>query len=216
MDAPAMAQAALGRLRIIGSGGVMRQRPCGHLLISLLLCIGFSRCAGKKEDLPLANGGIGVPLQKFSGTTLHFFNKGYIQWKLDADYMCKPVSDTGSITVVPVRLTLFDSLGNVRGRVLSDSGKIGTDLQSYNVWGNVFIRTRDSMLVQTESLRWFKERHRMESDTFVQIETKKGDVLRGKGLDATEDFSRFSFKSNVTGKFPDFQQRVESNDTTMF
>lgn len=182
-------------------------------VVSLLCTAGCNR---QKEDLPLAEEGIDVPLQKFAGTTLHFFNKGYIQWKLNADYMCKPLSDTGSITVVPVRLTLFDSTGVVRSRVLADSGTIGGNMQSYNVWGNVFIRTRDSMLVRSERLRWFKERQRVESDTFVQIETKKGDVLRGKGLDATEDFTRFSFKSNVTGKFPDFKTRVESNDTTMY
>jgi hypothetical protein len=56
----------------------------------------------------------------------------------------------------------------------------------------------------------------VESDTFVQIETKKGDILRGKGLDATEDFKKFSFKSNVTGSFPHFEQRVETNEDRLF
>lgn len=194
----------------------MKQALRGSLLILTLLCTGAWQCTGKRDELPVADAGITVPLQEFSGATLHFFNKGYIQWRLDSDYMCKPVGDTGSIIVVPVRLTLYDSLGKISSRVLSDSGKIGSNLQNYNVWGNVYIRTRDSMLVRTERLRWFKERRRVESDTFVQIETKKGDVLRGKGLDAAEDFSRFTFKSNVTGKFPDFQRRVESNDTIMF
>jgi LPS export ABC transporter protein LptC len=192
------------------------KRCVANLTWVLMALAVLAGCNRKTEDPPVAAGSIDVPVQKFSGTTLHFYNKGYIQWKLNADYMCKPLSDTGSITVVPVRLTLYDSTGVVRSRVVSDSGTIGSNMQSYNVWGNVFIRTRDSMLVRTERLRWYKTRRRVESDTFVQIETKKGDVLRGKGLDATEDFTRFSFKSNVTGKFPDFKGRVESNDTTMF
>jgi hypothetical protein len=50
----------------------------------------------------------------------------------------------------------------------------------------------------------------------VQIETVKGDILRGKGLDAVEDFSRFTFKSQVSGKFPDFKRRMEENDDKMF
>ncbi|MBN1578550.1 MAG: LPS export ABC transporter periplasmic protein LptC [Chitinispirillaceae bacterium] len=194
----------------------MKRRHSPGRLVSLLLLVFCLLCTRKKEEIPLAAGGIETPLQKFAGTTLHFFNKGYIQWKLDADSMCKPISDTGTISVFPVRLTLFDSTGNVRSTVLADSGKIGSNMQSYFVWGNVFIRTRDSMLVRTESMRWFKERRCVESDTFVQIETKKGDILQGKGLDAKEDFSRFSFKSDVKGAFPDFQRRMETNDTTMF
>ena len=188
----------------------------------LLLVIGAfaagigGNCTRNKEEIPVTGDTIGVPVQEFSGTTLHFFNKGYIQWKLDADYMCKPVSDTASITVIPVRLTLYDSLGTVRSRVLADSGTIGNKMQSYNIWGDVYIRTRDSMVVRTERLKWFKERRSVESDTFVQIETKKGDILRGKGLNATEDFSKFSFKSNVTGKFPNFEKRVETNEETVF
>jgi LPS export ABC transporter protein LptC len=188
----------------------------------LLLTVGVfaagnvGNCTRNKEEIPVTGDTIGVPVQEFSGTTLHFFNKGYIQWKLDADYMCKPVTDTGSITVVPVRLTLYDSTGNVRSRVLADSGIIGNKMQRYNIWGDVYIRTRDSMVVRTERLKWFKVRRRVESDTFVQIETKKGDVLRGKGLDATEDFSKFSFKSDVTGKFPDFGTRVETDEETVF
>ena len=183
---------------------------------AVIAAVQFAGCNRKKEELPIADSNRGIPVQEFSGTTLHFFNKGHIQWKLDTDYMCKPVSDTASITVVPVRLTLFDSVGTMRTRVLADSGIIGNNMESYTIWGNVYIRTRDSMVVRTEQLRGSKKRNRVESDTFVQIETKKGDVLRGKGLDATEDFSKFSFKSDVTGKFPDFEQRVETNDEAVF
>lgn len=191
-------------------------------LIALLQVIGIlvitliGGCTRKKEELPVSGDTLEVPIQEFSETTLNFFNNGYIQWKLDADYMSKPLSDSGSITVVPVRLTLYDSTGVVRSRVLADSGTIGNAMDRYNLWGDVYIRTRDSMVVRTEQLKWFKEQRKVESDTFVQIETKKGDILRGKGLDAVEDFSKFSFKSDVTGTFPDFEQRVETNEESVF
>ena len=69
-------------------------------------------------------------------------------------------------------------------------------------------------MIRTERLWWNKGRRKVESDTFVQIETK-GDVLRGKGLDAVEDFD-ISFKSDVSGKFPDFKERMESNEEQVF
>jgi len=194
----------------------MTRRVSGRLVI-LFFCILLSQgCKNNKEEIPVGSDSIADPIQEFSTTTLNFYNKGRLQWRLDADYMSKPLNDTGSITVVPVRLILFDSLGAMRSRVLADSGTIANTMNSYNIWGNVYIRTRDSMVVQTQRLKWFKEKRKVESDTFVQIETKKGDVLRGKGLDATEDFSRFSFKSEVTGTFPDFNKRVETNDDKLF
>ncbi len=185
-------------------------------IAALALTLTLAECGRVKDELPPAADSIGVPLQKFAGSTVHIFNKGRLQLKLDAEYMAKPLTDTGSITVVPVRITMYDSTGAASTRVLSDSGTVGSGMDCYHVWGDVFIRTRDSMEIRTENLRWFKNRKRVESDTFVQIETKKGDVLRGKGLDATEDFSRFSFKSDVTGKFPDFQKRVEQENENVF
>jgi len=185
------------------------------LLITLFILYGIG-CEKKKDEIPLTENTIGDPVQEFSNTTLHFYNKGMLQWKLDADYMRKPLSDTGTIMVTPVALTLYDSTGDIRSKVLADSGRIANTMNSYNIWGNVYIRTRDSMIVRTERLKWFKERAKVESDTFVQIQTKKGDILRGKGLDAVEDFSRFKFLHDVTGEFPEFNKRVESNDDKLF
>lgn len=186
------------------------------LVAALLIAAVFMDCDRQKERMPVASDEMDIPIQKFEGAVFQFFNKGRIQWRLDADSMARPVSDTGTIIVVPVRLLLYDTTGELHSKVFADTGRIGSDMQSYNIWGSVFIRTRDSMTVLTERLKWQRKRRRVESDTFVQIETKNGDVLRGKGLDATEDFSRFSFKSDVTGKFPDFQRRMESTDESVF
>jgi LPS export ABC transporter protein LptC len=194
----------------------MKCTPAGFLVFIPVMLLSVSSCRKREEPLPVAQDSVAVPVQKFSGSTLFFYNKGYIQWKLKSEHMEKSLSDTGSIEVAPVTLTLYDSLGNERSRVLADSGTIESSMEHYTVWGNVFIRTRDSMVVRTEGLQWFRERQEVESDTFVQIETKKGDVLRGKGLDAKEDFSTFSFKSDVTGEFPNFKERVERDEEDIF
>lgn len=194
----------------------MKRGTLRCVIVTLLLGLMGVGCQEEKEEIPVGEETIDEPIQEFSGTTLDFYNKGRLNWRLKADHMTKPLSDSGSITVIPVDLILFDSVGEVRSKVLADSGIITNTMNYYNVWGNVYIRTRDSMVVRTQRLKWFKERQKVESDTFVQIQTKNGDVLRGKGLDATEDFSRFSFKSQVTGTFPDFDKRVENNNDNIF
>jgi LPS export ABC transporter protein LptC len=183
------------------------------VLCALLALLG---CARKKETLPLSSDAVMSPYQNFDSTTLYFYEDGIKRWKLEADHMRKPLLDTGTMIVTPVTLTYYDSLGAVATRVLADSGTTTPALKSFTVWGNVFIRNRDSLIVKTEKLWWIKEQRKVESNTFVQIETVKGDILRGKGLDAVEDFSRFTFKSQVSGKFPDFKRRMEENDDKMF
>lgn len=186
-----------------------------NLLILFVLTI-LLNCASKKETLPVADAEIKVPYQEFTNSTVHFYSNSYLQWKLQSKHMRKPITDTGDISLVPVRMTFYDSLGTVSSLVLADSGIIKNQMESYKIWGDVYIRTRDSMEVRSPKLYWYKDRKKVISDTFVQIVTKKGDRLRGKGLDATEDFSRFSFKSDVKGLFPAFKRRVESNEEDVF
>ena len=189
-------------------------KTCIWFGLSLLIL--SAACSKKKETLPFSSDRVLSPYQVLGKTTLLFYEGKYKRWKLDADYMKKPLVDTGTMLVTPVKLTLYDSLGIPRTIVLSDSGSTTSSLQSFLVWGNVYIRNHDSLIVRTQKLWWVKGNHKVESDTFVQIETVKGDVLRGKGLDAVEDFSRFSFKAEVSGHFPDFKNRVESNKDNLY
>ncbi|MCX7726403.1 MAG: LPS export ABC transporter periplasmic protein LptC [Chitinispirillaceae bacterium] len=181
-------------------------------ILLFLVTVMIVVCNRRKESIPVANSKKELPLQELSEGKIRYFNKKYLQWELESEYMCKPMEAKDYILVAPVKLTIFDSLGRISTKVLADSGRIGNRRAYYIIWGNVFIRTSDSMKIHTERLKWIREKRKVESDTFVQIETKKGDILRGKGLDAVEDFSKFSFKSNVTGKFPDFKKRMESED----
>jgi hypothetical protein len=193
--------------------------PIKHFIVILSICFLFvtlNGCAPKKESLPVADAEVLVPFQEFTNSTIHFYNKNYMQWKLQSKFMRKPITDTGYITMAPVRMTFYDSLGIVKSLIIGDSCVIKNQMESYTIWGDVYIRTRDSMEVRSHKLNWYRDRKKVLSDTFVQIVTKKGDRLRGKGLDATEDFSRFSFQSDVIGRFPDFKRRAESNEESVF
>jgi LPS export ABC transporter protein LptC len=190
------------------------KKTCSVLLFAWLALL--PGCASKKEPLPVTPESITAPYEELGKTTLYFYEGRNKRWKLNAEYMKKPLSDTGTMLVTPVRLTLYDTLGKPRTIVLSDSGITTSALQSFTVWGNVYIRNQDSLIVRTPKLWWVKGSRKVESDTFVQVETIKGDILRGKGLDAVEDFSHFTFKSQVSGQFPDFKRRVEANEDRIY
>lgn len=186
------------------------------LSIAFLAALCAVTCSQKKETLPVSNDAVATPYQIFTKSTLFSYEGKYKRWRLESEFMKKPLDDTGKMLIVPVTLWLYDSLGAIRTKVLADSGTTTSSLQNTTLWGNVYIRNQDSLIVRTQKLLWMKDTRKVSSDTFVQIETPKGDVLRGKGLDAVEDFSRFTFKSQVSGQFPNFKDRMEKNDDKAF
>lgn len=191
-------------------------KPAEMLALVLLLVATGISCARKKEPLPVSPDSVMSPFQEFGKSTLFFYEGPVKRWKLEAEYMRKPLADTGTMLVTPVTLTLYDSAGGAQTRVLADSGITTPSLQNFTVWGNVYIRNQDSLVVKTQKLWWVKGKRKVESDVVVRIITPKGDVMQGTGLDATEDFSRFTFKSKVKGEFPDFKRRVETSDDRIF
>ena len=181
--------------------------------IALVALLG---CGSKKEFLPVAAGVVASPSQVFVKSKLFSYEGKYKRWVLESEHMTKPLDPSATMLVSPVRLSLFDSLGRISTYVLADSGSTNSLLENFLLWGNVYIRNQDSLVVRSQKLLWHKKNATVTSDTYVQIETKRGDVLRGKGLDAVEDFSRFTFKHDVSGKFPNFKQRMDENDTAIF
>jgi len=182
------------------------------LLSFLVLCF-LLNCGPQKDTIPVGSEDvITEPRQEFGDASLFFYENGIKRWRLDADHMSRPLADTGKLVVVPVRIMVYDTIGKPSTRIVADSGSTDSRMELFDLWGSVFIKTEEGMMVRSEQLRWFKETGKVTSDTYVQIETPKGDLLRGKGLDAVDNFSRFSFKSDVRGKFPDFRRRIEEQD----
>ena len=166
----------------------------------------------KKESIPQAPDTLVSPCQEVGASTLYAYDGPHLIWILDSDYSFKTLEDTSSMLVVPVRMSIFDTLGSKTTRVLADSGITKKELVEFFVWGNVYIKNYDDQIIQSETLWWNKTTRKVGSDDFVEITTPEGDVLRGKGLDATESFSSWSLRENVSGEFPNFKERMDSDE----
>jgi LPS export ABC transporter protein LptC len=183
-------------------------RYLGPLAVEIALST-VGGCGGRKPELPVNADTVSVPYQEFERATLFSYQGSQKKWRLQSLQMRKPLSDTGTIIAVPVVLSLYDSVGTTTTRILSDSGTTTARMESFDIWGDVYVRTRDGLVVRSERLRLDNETHEWHSDTFVEIRTAKGDVMHGKGFDASESFSRSSFREKVTGRIPKFRERVE-------
>ena len=166
----------------------------------------------KRETIPQASDTLVTPCQEVGASTLYAYDGPHLIWILDSDYSFKTLEDTSSMLVVPVRMSIFDTLGTKTTRVLADSGLTNKKLIEFFIWGNVHIKNYDGQIIRSETLWWNKTTRKVGSDDFVEISTPEGDVLRGKGLDATETFSSWSLRERVSGEFPNFQERMDSDE----
>ncbi|MFW5774816.1 MAG: LPS export ABC transporter periplasmic protein LptC [Chitinivibrionales bacterium] len=179
---------------------------------SILLLLIVAGCIKKDEKLPQGEQRIEEPYQEFGSSVLYSYDGPHKQLKLETEYMRKGLSDTATILVVPVKLTLYDSTGDEGSHVLADSGFTTARRDSFYIWGDVFVKTDEGMVIRSESLWWNQQTAKIGSEDFVQIITSGGDVLRGRGLDANESFSRWSLKQSVTGEFPNFKRQFDEDD----
>jgi LPS export ABC transporter protein LptC len=185
-----------------------------HVLMILLMAALalVAGCGKKKETAPVLDAIVDQPYQELDSTAMYYYNGGRLQWKLESKHMKKVLADTGHVLANPVRLSVYDSLGKETSRVLSDSGTTDGPMQKFCVWGNVFVRAQNGVRVKSNRLNWDLKKHLVNSDDYVQLQTKNGDVLQGRGMEAAEDFSWWKFLHNVSGRFPNFKERVEKGE----
>jgi LPS export ABC transporter protein LptC len=181
-------------------------------LVTLVVSILALSCGEKKEPAPVSEAVVGQPYQELDSTGMHYYNAGKLQWSLESKHMRKVLADTGHVMANPVKLSVYDSLGKETSRVLSDSGSTDGPMQQFCVWGNVFVRAQNGVRVKSNKLSWDLKKHLVTSDDYVQLRTINGDILQGKGMEAAEDFSWWKFLHNVSGRFPNFKERIEKGE----
>jgi LPS export ABC transporter protein LptC len=176
------------------------------------LLFALSGCSARKDPPPVSNVTVFTPYQEFGKSTLFFYEGRYRQALLKTDYMRKTMADTANTLLVPVDLTTYDSTGIEMSHVLADSGFIGPSNRYFKGWGNVWVRRSDNLKIKSESLWWDRVTGRVGSDDFVEIQTPGGDIMRGKGLDADENFTNWKLRESVSGSFPRFRERMDNDE----
>ena len=176
---------------------------------------GMVGCTNKKDSFPQGKDTTLTPTQEVVVSTWQCYEGSHLVWKLEPDRTYKTMGDSSTILAVPVRFTIFDSLGDTATHVLSDSGRTTEEFKHIYIWGDVIIRSQDGLIVKSQSLWWDKTSRKVGSDDFVEIQNPDGNVLRGKGLDASDSFSWWTLRENVSGEFPNFDDWGTANEDTL-
>ncbi len=131
-------------------------------------------------------------------------------WTLTTEKMIQD-EEAKQIHLAPVDLNMFNDSGVITTQVESDSGLTTQKMDNFYIWGNVVITDEDGNTMKSRSLNWDKKKRLLYSSDYVEIATKSGEVLRGKGFEASEDFSWWEFKKEVSGKFNNFDTEFEDD-----
>lgn len=91
-----------------------------------------------------------------------------------------------------IYLIFYDEKEKISSTLEANTGYYFSDENYYKAEGDVkMISLTDRNELRTELLNWNPDEQRIYTDKFVTIKTD-GDVLKGEGLEAKEDFSEYT------------------------
>ncbi len=96
-----------------------------------------------------------------------------------------------------VELLFFGTDGRTTSRLTAERGMILDRQQRMQVDGDVVFLNAKGERLETEQLIWAQDSDRVWTDRPVRV-IRSGDIIHGNGLDAVEDFSRYTVR-NITG-----------------
>jgi LPS export ABC transporter protein LptC len=96
-----------------------------------------------------------------------------------------------------VELTFFDTAGHPSSRLTARRGQIMPKQQRMEVEDQVVFTNAKGEKLETEQLTWDQDSDRVHTDRPVKV-TRTNDIIYGQGLDASQDFSRYTIR-HITG-----------------
>lgn len=90
-----------------------------------------------------------------------------------------------------INITLYRETGEMKSTLVADSARYDANTKIYTVMGNVVVQNLiEKKKLESDLLNWSKDSEEVYTDHFVKI-TADGQILTGKGLKATQDFSDY-------------------------
>lgn len=105
-----------------------------------------------------------------------------------------------------LELVFHDAIGRPGSRLTARRGVILPGEQRMQVFEEVVFTNVKGERLETEALTWSQDSDRVHTERPVKV-TRQGDIIFGEGLDAAQDFSRYTIR-RITGTL-----RLPEDDT---
>jgi len=152
------------------------------------------------------------PQMLFTDTTLlDSYDKGVLNWRLKTAYL-ERWADKEIVTVRPVFVDIYDSVGERVAFLRADSGSLDMKFTYVYAYGHVYALTPKGASVRADSLLWNKKDNLVKTASYVRVVSEDGDVLQGVGFESDAQLDNWKILSNVTGIFQDAAKRMKDED----
>lgn len=152
------------------------------------------------------------PQMLFTDTTLlDSYDKGVLNWRLKTAYL-ERWADKEIVTVRPVFVDIYDSVGERVAFLRADSGSLDMKFTYVYAYGHVYALTPKGASVRADSLLWNKKDNLVKTASYVRVVSEDGDVLQGVGFESDAQLDNWKILSNVTGIFQDAAKRIKDED----
>lgn len=152
------------------------------------------------------------PQMLFTDTTLlDSYDKGMLNWRLKTAYL-ERWADKEIVTVRPVFVDIYDSVGERVAFLRADSGSLDMKFTYVYAYGHVYALTPKGASVRADSLLWNKKDNLVKTASYVRVVSEDGDVLQGVGFESDAKLDNWKILSNVTGIFQDAAKRMKDED----
>jgi len=166
------------------------------LIIILLLC----GCSGDEAISTDRSGEkASTTEQVLLNSQINLSQDGRTTAVIEADYIEKRFGAKNTYAKV-ITAHFYDSTGVETSWLVADSGEVAEQNNQLEVWGNVHVTTKDSITLDTESLKWDQSKNRVITEDYVEIHTKTN-IIRGYGFESDRTLKEFTIKRQVSGQF---------------
>ena len=167
------------------------------LIGAVLFCLlSFKNDLDRVAAVQVADGG---PDRITEGADYYYSDSGLVRNRLQAGKVSEFTTTKPQRTEMEEGLTLtfFDTKGNPGSVLRARRGVILPESKRMEVADQVVFTNAQGERLETERLIWSQDSDRVYTDRPVKI-TRAQDILYGQGLDANEDFSRYTIR-RITG-----------------
>lgn len=180
-------------------------------LFACVLCaMLFLGCEEIEEPKPWIR--VERPQMLFTDTTLlDSYDKGVLNWRLKTAYL-ERWADKEIVTVCPVFVDIYDSVGERVAFLRADSGSLDMKFTYVYAYGHVYALTPKGASVRADSLLWNKKDNLVKTASYVRVVSEDGDVLQGVGFESDAKLDNWKILSDVTGIFQDAAKRLKDED----
>ncbi len=184
--------------------------PLPAVALILVLCaVSLAGCADDSKSRPRGSS-LESPDQEVGNFSLTESVEGERKWTLQAEWAAI-YNEKAKVQARNVRIDFFGEGGDKFSELEADSGVINQRTNDMEATGDVVVRTKEGIKLETQSLKWLNATQKIVSDDFVKI-TQGKDVLTGVGLVSDASLNEFEIKSQVQAFVIDSEGKLVPKD----